>query len=208
MNEQHIAGHYRSLLNEFGDTADSAQWSDKKSQFRRFKVLNKIGDLAGNSVLDYGCGCGAFAQYLNESNQSPSLYCGVDLVEEFFEYARLKQPNGIFCRPDQLKQNSSFDYSFVSGVFNNKFDTSSQFWRETISYLFGITQKGLAFNMLSTFVEYRDPDLYYVDPCVVFEFVKTQVSPYVSIHHDYLPRSDSYPYEFTVFVRKDPVNID
>lgn len=207
MTDTPIAQHYRSLLDKYGDSPGSAQWADESSQFRRFKVLNQIGNLKGRTVLDYGCGCAAFAQYLKITDQDPSLYCGVDLVEEFFAYARIKYPEGTYLLPDQLSDSSSFDYVFVSGVFNNKIDDNSGFWRKTILRLFDIARVGLAFNMLSTYVDYNDPTLYYEDPCAVFRFLKENVSPYVSIRHDYLPREDSYPYEFTSFVRKTPYPI-
>jgi len=204
MTDTQIAQHYRSLLAKYGDSPGSAQWADESSQFRRFKVLNQIGNLKGRTVLDYGCGCAAFAQYLELTDQAPRLYCGVDLVEEFFAYARIKYPEGTYLLPDQLSDSSSFDYVIVSGVFNNKIDDNPGFWRNTILRLSDITRVGLAFNMLSTYVDYNNPALYYEDPCTVFRFLKENVSPYVSIRHDYLPREDSYPYEFTSFVRKIP----
>jgi hypothetical protein len=54
---------------------------------------------------------------------------------------------------------------------------------------------GFAFNLLTTFVDFRADGLFYADPCAFFRFCKQEISPDVVLLHD-------YPlYEWTMIVR-------
>jgi len=193
-----LAQHYRALLEAYGDSAEAAQYSSRESQFRRFAALARIADLRGKRILDFGCGTASFAEYLQSIGQAPALYHGVDIVPDFFEYARAKTPDGRFCHPEDIGD-ARFDYAFVSGVFNNRRRGNRKFWQETVTSLFDRCDGGVAFNMMSTHVDYRDPSLFYENPARAFTFVKEQVTPYVSLMHDYRPKEESIPFEFTIF---------
>jgi len=193
-----IEKHYFELLNKYGDSAAAVQYSSKESQFRRFAALTRIADLSGKRILDYGCGTAALMEYLTSVNQIPSLYQGVDIVPQFFDYAKNKFPSGKFCLPNEL-DDSKFDFVFISGVFNNIREDNRAFWQETIKSLFERCTQGIAFNLMSSYVDYRDPELFYEDPEHAFHFMKTQITPYVCINHDYLAKVNSVPFEFTIF---------
>ena len=58
-----------------------------------------------------------------------------------------------------------------------------------------LSKKGFGFNLLSTYVDWKEDHLYYGDPLFFFDFCKRHVSRYVSLLHD-------YPlYEWTILVR-------
>lgn len=199
---QKITDHYRELLAKYGDSAAAAQWSSRESQFRRFAALARIGDLRDKRVLDFGCGTGTLHDYLVSVGQTPALYHGCDIMSEFFDIARQKIPRGQFCHPDALGD-ARFDYVFVSGVFNNRKRGNRKFWQKSIRSLFARSDIALAFNMMSTYVDYRDPALYYEDPAQAFTFVKREVTPFVALNHDYLPKLGSVGFEFTIFAYRD-----
>lgn len=199
-----LAEHYRSLVKRYGDSHETAQYSSRESQMRRFAALARVGNLRNKRVLDFGCGTATFAEYLSTIGQTPSLYHGVDVVEEFFDIARVKVPGGVFSTPEALGD-ARFDYAFVSGVFNNKTHDNTLFWKETLKSLFARCDCAVAFNMMSTYVDYMDTDLFYEDPCRVLDFVKREVTSYVSLHHDYAVKSGSIPFEFAVFCLREPV---
>jgi hypothetical protein len=201
-----IKEHYQGLLNRHGDDPSSAQYSSKDSQYRRFAALSRIGNVTNKRVLDFGCGTASLADYFLCIGQPPSLYHGVDVVEDFFVYAQKKMPDGIFTHPDDLLDRR-FDYAFISGVFNNYRRGNRKFWKDTIKMLFERCDIGIAFNMMSSYVDYKDKNLFYEDPCRVFEFVKREISPYVVLHHDYLVKENSMPFEFNIFVYRDAVNL-
>lgn len=199
-----IAEHYRKLLKTHGDSPAAAQYSSRQSQFRRFAALAQIDNLAGKRVLDFGCGTGAFSEYLDHVGQRPALYYGVDIVEEFFPYARFKRPDGIFCLPSEL-DNVRVDYSFVSGVFNNLRPDNRHFWQATVKELFAHSEKGIAFNLMSTYVDYKDPNLFYESPTLAFDYVKSCITPFVMLKHDYVLKDNSIPFEFAIYAYRCPV---
>lgn len=201
-----IEDHYRTLLKEHGDSAEAAQYSSRESQFRRFAALAPIADLRAASVLDFGCGTASFAEYLSSIGQTPAHYTGVDVVTEFFDLARKKVPQGHFCHPDALGD-QSFDYAFVSGVFNNRRSDNRKFWHDTIVSLFARCRGGVAFNLMSTYVDYRDPGLFYESPERAFSFLKRHVTPYVVLRHDYLPKQGSIPFEFALYAYRIPPDL-
>ncbi len=61
------------------------------------------------------------------------------------------------------------------------------------------SRKGFAFNCLTSYSdkERMREDLYYSDPCFLFDYCKRHFSKNVALLHDY------GLYEFTVLVRKD-----
>ena len=69
---------------------------------------------------------------------------------------------------------TGFDYGFVSGMFNIRHDGNEFMMYDTLTRLWDVCEKGIAFNVLSTFVEYYDDNLYYVDPSKMFSFPKTR----------------------------------
>ncbi len=204
---QRMYDHYRALLMTHGDSHLSAQWSSRETQVRRFAALARIADLSDLSVLDFGCGTAAFGHYLQSINQIPRLYHGVDIVTDFFEIARQNVPKGKFSHPDELGSDC-FDVAIISGVFNNRRRGNRVFWHNTVASLFDRCGIGVAFNLMSTYVDYRDPELFYEEPEAALRFIKKHVTPHVSLMHDYLPKLGSVPSEFTMFAYRDPVELE
>ncbi|MDU9048383.1 MAG: methyltransferase [Candidatus Electrothrix sp. Rat3] len=192
-----IVNHYRKLLQEHGDTAESAQWSSRQSQEQRFKYLTQIGSLEGMRVLDFGCGTGHLATYL-KSQEINVTYTGIDIVDEFFPVCRAKHPGHRFSRIEDIK-GERFDYVFVSGVFNNKQKNNRKFYQDSVCMLFGLCDIGLAFNMMSTYVDYQDKNLFYEDPGRAFKFVKQEITPFVVLRHDYEVKEGVIPFEFIIY---------
>lgn len=194
-----IRSHYNDLLKMHGDTYEAAQYSSKESQEARFKVLTGVADLDGAKILDFGCGTGHFATYLKQQGISVS-YTGVDIVDEFFVYAKGKHPEHRFGSWEDVCE-ETFDYVFVSGVFNNRIEDNWFFFSATIQKLFAIAGKGVAFNLMSSHVDYYDDGLWYVEPEKVFGFIKG-LTPYVSIRNDYVVKETIVPFEFAVYAYK------
>lgn len=192
-----LKAHYKDLLFKFGDSAESAQYSSRESQEKRFEILAQIADLNGSHILDFGCGTGHLAAYLRYRGLKFS-YTGIDIVKEFFDIARAKNPG---CRFGALEDfaHEKFDYVFISGVFNNKRKGNRKFYQESLRKLFGLCTKGIAFNMMSTYVDYKDAGLFYESPERAFRFVKQELTPYVTLRHDYEVKPGVVPFEFAVY---------
>ena len=198
-----IYEHYKSLFLNHGDGIESAQYSTKESQYQRFKYLSEISDLKNSTILDYGCGTSSLYDFLISVDKQPNKYIGIDIVEEFLEFSKKKIPSGLFCKPHKISS-LDYDYGFVSGVFNNIRENNKDFWQQTIRTIFKYCSKGIAFNMMSTYVDYQDNDLYYESPEEVFKFVKSEITPFVTLRHNYIVKDDSIPFEFIIYAYKEP----
>jgi SAM-dependent methyltransferase len=198
MNQFEISKHYRHLLAMHGDTPQAVQYSCAQSQERRFKILTEIGDIQNKKVLDFGCGTGQLGKYL-ESQGIEIEYYGTDIVDEFLSLCNTKFPNGIFKQFSSLPK-IKFDYIFISGVFNNKILNNRKFYKETLRKLFPMCKYGIAFNMMSAYVDYQDSELFYEYPENVIRFIKREITPFVTLRNDYEVKSGVVPFDFTAYV--------
>jgi SAM-dependent methyltransferase len=198
------AEHYDRLLRESGDTPAAAQWADQATQDLRLKILCEIGDLKSAKVLDFGCGMGRLHELLVEQGFKGE-YVGYEIAPELSAAAQKKHPAARFECRDILKAGipEDFDYVLISGVFNNKHSASGEYVSAVLKTLFARTKKGLAFNGLSTYVDYFADNLNYMDPVAVFSRCKAELSSAVTLRHDYQLKANVIPYEFTIYVYKN-----
>jgi len=203
-----LSKHYGDLVRQHGDAPEGAQYADRETQERRMAVLCEIGIGKHSKVLDFGCGTGQLLSFLQRARGYAGEYVGYDISPEAIELARQAHPAGRFEVRNIFEQpiEEKFDYVLVSGVFNNLISDNRGFFEEISRRLMAQADVGYAFNMLSRFVDYFDDDLYYEDPLVAFRFCKEQLSPLVTLRHDYAVRPGSMPFEFTVYVHRS--NID
>lgn len=197
---------YSDNLNKFGVQSKAVGWKTTDCQELRFKQICKLfqGTLTPFELLDYGCGFGSIASYIHQKSEFKlSAYHGYDISKEMLDEARhnLAQENfqvKLFNDPEITTQ---ADYGVVSGTFNVKFDATKDDWKNFISRVLNSLnsncRKGFAFNLLSTYVDWQEPHLFYGDPCFWFDFCKTHFSKQVTLLHD-------YPlWEWTILVKKD-----
>ena len=74
--------------------------------------------------------------------------------------------------------------------------------KKCLILLFKNVKKGMFFNNLSYYVDYKQKDLFYIKPEKVFSFCKKFLSHYVIIKNDYQIKKNIIPFEFTTFVFK------
>jgi len=200
-----VENYYQALFKEFGDSHETVRYSSKESQLKRYKNLITVGDLTGCTVLDFGCGVGHFLEFLLSQQQNIEKYTGLEIVPEMLAFARTKYSNANFFPPTELS-NLSYDYGFVSGTFNDKMKNNRRFWQDTVVELFSKCKKGIAFNMMSTYVDFQNRDLFYENPEYVFKFVKNNLTPYVTLRHDFETKKHTIPFEFVIYAYKFPNN--
>ena len=199
-----VKAHYKALFGEHGNSAKAVQWGDDASQHSRFEILAQVAPKLG-SVVDVGCGLGHLYEHLRA--REPDLrYTGLDFVPEFIDAARatFHETNAEFqvfdVFNDPMPKGS--DFALLSGVFNNLMDDNWGFMTHALRAMFDAAERGIAFNAMSTYVDYRDPGLYYVDPCAVFDFCKHNLSKKVTLRHDYSLSEGGFPFEFAVYCYK------
>ena len=199
-----ISNLYSGNLSEHGDQSKAVGWPTSDSQELRFEKLNQvIPEMADSfSVNDYGCGYGAHLEHLLQKKYSVAGYNGYDLSEEMLGKSkeRLKNLNIDLKLIHSSKISTPADFTFVSGTFNVRFESTYEQWKkfieETLNMINGASVRGFSFNLLSKYVDWEEPHLFYGDPCYWFDFCKKHFSSKVSLLHD-------YPlYEWTILVHK------
>ena len=199
-----ISNLYSGNLSRHGGDSKAVGWATADSHELRFEKLTQlIPDMDSSfSVNDYGCGYGAHLEYLIQKQYSVSTYNGYDLSEEMLIQSgdRLKGFEGDLNLINSSKISLPADFTFVSGTFNVRFESSDKEWRnfieDTLAMISEFSNLGFSFNLLSKYVDWEEPHLFYGDPCYWFDYCKKNFSRQVSLLHD-------YPlYEWTILVRK------
>lgn len=196
--------YYSDKIRAHGNTHAGVDWNSKESQELRFEQFKQLYPDTSEafSVLDYGCGYGAMAHYLQAQGYQFS-YTGYDISQEMIAAARQQNhPESWQFTTDATTLPAS-DFVIASGIFNVRFDVSSDDWHaymlETIQTMWQHSQRGIAFNVLTSYSdeEYMRDDLYYADPLFWFDYCKRHFSRQVTLLHDY------GLYEFTLLMRAD-----
>jgi SAM-dependent methyltransferase len=194
---------FSEQIQQHGTNAKGVDWKSQEAQYVRFDQLLKLNRDPSDhfSILDYGCGYGALAQYLTERGYAFS-YTGYDMNDEAVEAG-----NKLFEGRDNIRLTTdeaalqACDYCVGSGLFNMKLDTLEDEWEvyvlRTIERLWELSVKGMGFNSLTKYsdADRMRADLYYADPCWLFDYCKTKLSKQVALLHDY------GIYDFTLLVR-------
>lgn len=208
MNKSELIRAYQERLKQHGPSAEAVQYADQASQFARFRILAEI-DPHLTSILDVGCGLADFWKFLRSTGHM-ARYCGVEIVPEFVDLATkaMKEDSDAQIQlldAESAELPSGYEYAVLSGVFNNRMDDNWAFMTSTLKRMWRAAEKGIAFNAMSTHVDYRDPSLWYVDPADVLAFCKSELGGHPILRHDYVTQPGGFAFEFAVYVRRDPV---
>ena len=193
-----IRDHYTMLTEQFGDAPEANSW-DRAAQVFRWKELLKLSDFVGSaqqgdSLLDLGCGTGDFFGYLMETIPEGNrlAYMGVDVVSSMIEIAKNKYPMGeeLFRVLNVLEEDlpRKFTYIFANGIFNlHLMDEKDEFpyMCKLLKKIWPYAERGICFNFISTYVNWRDEEMAYYNPCCVLEFCITELSRKVNMAHHY-----------------------
>lgn len=185
---------YEERLQQHGKSAQALGWKDQKQQWLRFDILSQIASLDGAKILDVGCGFGDFYTYLKERGIHVE-YVGYDIVPALLDIAREQISDARFELRDITIEfpTEKFDYVFFSGILNHKIGDNMAFARTLIAKCFESADKGVAINMMTSYVDFREDYLYYYSPEEMFSFVKS-LTRFATVRHD-------YPlYEFTLYL--------
>jgi hypothetical protein len=197
-----VRQYYESRLRQHGATALGVDWKSEASQMLRFEQLKRLWEAeADASLIDYGCGYGALAEYVRSSGHR-GPYTGYDISIEMTSEAVRRSVGLRDCEwTADRHQLRPATYAVASGIFNVKLDATDSEWRgyvvRTIADLASLGRRGFAFNALTSYSDSdkQRSDLYYADPIELFDHCRRTYGRFVALAHD-------YPlYEFTILVR-------
>jgi SAM-dependent methyltransferase len=188
---EYVRSRYQQRIADHGVTFDSMNSGSLDKQQIRHSVHASIIPLEGRDVrvLDLGCGLGQFLAFLRGKGFH-GLYTGIDIVPEYVDYCRREFPADRFELRNVFAEGLAERYDFIvaSQVFNARYPCGDNLETLKIFLALGMDhcRHGLSVDMLSTYVDFEKPDLYYFSPEAVFSHAKT-CTRLVRLRHDYLP---------------------
>jgi hypothetical protein len=95
-----------------------------------------------------------------------------------------------------------FDYIILNGVFTEKrelsFDEMYEYFKTLIKVLYLKTKVGLAFNVMTKYVDWEREDLFHLSFDLLASFLKDEVT------RNFIIRNDYGLFEYTVYLFKEP----
>lgn len=198
-----IGPHFDKRLKAHGANYEGLGYNSDQAQETRFDQLLKVTDGSKPfSLLDYGCGFGSLAPYMQKLGYQ-FTYTGFDISEGMIAQADQMKPRGsdwtFTTRVTDLKP---VDYVIGCGIFNLRFEANDEDWMayilETLANMDELSTRGFSFNMLTSYsdADKMRADHYYSNPGFFFDYCKRHFSCNVALLHDY------EIYDFTILVRK------
>ena len=200
--------HYAQKFSAHGPTPDGVDWGpDEAKAFLRYEKMLGVANFANKkraSLLDVGCGYGGLWQFAIGRNIDVD-YTGIDVAGNMIEWARANVPAGNFIDGDVLdhKFDREFDYVVCNGILTQKLEAAGlemdRFAARLIRRMFSLCAVGMAFNVMTTKVNYYSNNLYYRNPAELFSWCLSEITPHIRLDH-------SYPlYEYTVYLYRNPI---
>jgi SAM-dependent methyltransferase len=210
-----LAREYDARITEFGDTARGAHWPNEADRRARYEVMLDVIEAGASTplkIVDLGCGSGGLLDHINATGRSGIDYLGVDASEVALSYARKKHPDAAFERFDVGAPKGGYgrlecDYLVANGLFTVRFDVPYvKMWDLLVSTVRGVwphLRRGLAFNVMSTHVDWQRDDLFHVPIDDLAELLHDVAGRHVRFRGDY------GLYEYTAFAhRQHPSPLD
>lgn len=203
-----LAQHYSDTFSKHGPSSAGVDWgADEVKMLLRYEKMLRVADYqAGDkpSLLDVGCGYGGLQQFAASKNLALD-YTGIDVAGNMIEWAQANQPAGSFIHGDVLdhKFDREFDYVICNGILTQKLEASGsemdQFAARLIRRMFSLCTIGVAFNVMTTKVNYFANNLYYRNPAELLSWCLSEITPHIKLDH-------SYPlYEYTIYLFRNAV---
>ncbi len=212
-----LGDYYAKTFEEHGATAKGVDWNDESELLVRYQKMLDVTDKdfmpqtdGAMTLLDVGCGWGGLAKYIKDTGANLQ-YTGIDVVEQMTLKGQELFPESNFICGDVFGLADKHKYHFVlcNAIFTQKLDISNSdmeaFSKKLVTKMFALCQHGIAFNMMSTHVNFMVDNLFYKDPVELLSWLLQEVSPRVRLDHGYssLASGKGRFYDYTLYVYKD-----
>lgn len=182
-----VVKRYQQRIAQHGPTFASLNSGNAAKQAIRHEVHASALRETVPSVLEIGCGLGDFYKYLVQHGRE-CLYHGYDIVPEYIEQCRQMYPKAIFDQRNIFLEGISGEYDTIvmSQVLNNRYERSDnvKVMKRALELAFEHTRVSVSVDMISTYVDFQNPELFYYQPEEIFRIAKA-IAPRVSLRHDY-----------------------
>ena len=188
-----VLASFEKRVAQFGADPRSAFWKDEEWQKRRYDILSRLFDepdrLGGISITDFGCGYGAFFDYLADRPvMKNSRYTGIDMSAAMIEEANAQIRDSRATFQSHLIATETADYTVVCGTYNMNLGANRDEWADyvkaSLEQLWSKTTKAMGFNMLRFDAPDQYPGLYYADGMEFVKFCNETLSPDITYTDD------------------------
>jgi hypothetical protein len=198
--------HFSGLFEKYGNTPRGVSSESLAHKNARYREILSCLDVQENfSLHDVGFGLGAFNDFLVVSLPGNNFeYSGSEVTSSYIDAVRKRIPGKLFFLRNLADGQASdyvdeqYDFVTLSGVFHQIQDTNILDWenymKAILSNSFSLTKKIMVFNLVSPFVAWRNPGVYYADITKILEFIQGSLSRFFLVRHNYAL------FEFTVAV--------
>lgn len=205
-----LVSHYERCFDRYGASPKGVDWPNGPDLEARFATLLSVLDSAPEEpppvLLDVGCGPGLLLDYLQATGRLERVeYHGIDLSPVMVEAARRRWPGKDFSVRDLVTEplpDQSVDLVIMNGVLTEKLTLSQEAMvglaHALIPAAYKTARVGVAFNVMSSHVDWGRPDLFHWSFDELAAFLKSRVSRH------YAFRADYGLYEYAVFVWREP----
>lgn len=194
-----VVQRYQGRIRNHGVTLPSLASGDAARQQLRHRIHATAISKKNSAILDVGCGLGCFLRFLRTS-ETDCTYTGYDIVPEYIDACRESFRDAEFLLRNIFSEGieGTWDTIVLSQVLNNRYRLSDnmQVMKTAMQLCFSHCRYSLSIDMMSTYVDYQNPDLFYYDPAEIFNLARS-LTRRVVIRHDYRP------HEFCVQLFRD-----
>lgn len=130
---KYLEDKYTKNILKFGYTPAGVFWNSEYNQIKRYQeLLDLIPDQKEKiSLMDIGCGYGAFYQYLLKMNLSRKIiYYGIDINKNLIAECKRNFPNISF--DEKPSKGIKVDYLLFSGTYNLAVINAINLWEKYI----------------------------------------------------------------------------
>lgn len=199
--------HYSGTFRKYGPTSRGVDWGNKiwkvDARHHKMAALFEHDRRKKITVLDVGCGYGAFHEFLAKNKIKGVHFTGIDVSQPMIMEAQKRFSRAKFICGDFMSHNfggRKFDYIICNGIFTQKLsvprDEMQKYLQRFVVKMNRMARRGIAFNVMSSRVNFRRRNLFYLDPAWALTYLLKNVSGKVVIDHA------AIPYEYFCYVYK------
>lgn len=205
-----IIANCETRFDRHGDSHLGVGWTKKKEYADlRYRVMLEALRPEWQrpmDILDFGCGLAHLKEYMRDNDVGGLNYSGLDLSDKYLAASRAKFPDTTFLQVDLMQPGAEipvYDFIIMNGLFNSRGTNSqaemTEYMQDLLRNVWPFTRKGLAFNLMSKYLDWEREDLFHMPFDPLAAFLDREISRHFSIRHDY------GLFEYTVYVYRDPL---
>jgi SAM-dependent methyltransferase len=203
-----LARRYAEQVERHGNVAEGFYWPDDVGRAVRNDVMLDLIDPRLDApvvLVDLGCGAGDLLRHIKASGRQDIIDRGVDSSAAAIAAARAIYPDEEFVHldladPGVRLEDLAGDYLVANDVFTVQFEASQaemwDFLATTVTGIWPHVRRGIAFNVMSTAVDWERDDLFHVSMDDVAKMLHGLAGRRVRFRADY------GLYEYTAYATK------